>query len=87
MTARRWHHTAVTSVSESMAALGHLMLSYPEGAGHIWTAVNHRGVVYAFIEADGIHVPLIEGEEVVDSLTQAEALLEKFVMDEFGEVF
>ena len=55
------------------------------GPGYLWQRPADLCFVYAYEGADGIHVPLVDGEEIVATFQDAEKLIRKFVLDEFGE--
>ena len=55
------------------------------GSGYLWQRPADTCFVYAFDGAGGIHVPGVDGEEVVQTVDEATDLVRKFVLDEFGE--
>jgi hypothetical protein len=71
--------------------LGAAIAGHPEEfqgvEGYIWRSPTSRCFVYAFIEEDGIHVPLARDVQLVKTLEEAEELLAVFVRDEIGESF
>jgi hypothetical protein len=86
--ATRWLFTRAEDLKAEIHARGlGLSLSFEEvtGSGYLWQRPADLAFVYAYDGEDGIHVPLIDGEEIVATLEEAEELIRKFVLDEFGE--
>lgn len=55
------------------------------GSGYLWQRPASLCFVYAYDAEDGIHVPFLLGEKVVQTVEEATELIRKLVLDEFGE--
>jgi hypothetical protein len=86
--ATNWIYSRESALKSAIHARGlGLAFDFDEvpGSGYVWQRPADLCFVYAFDGAGGIHVPGATGEEVVASFEEAEALIRKFVLSEFGE--
>ncbi len=86
--ATNWIYSRESDLKAAIHARGlGLAFDFDEvpGSGYLWQRPASLCFVYAYDGAGGIHVPGADGEEVVASLEEAEELIRRFVLDEFGE--
>jgi hypothetical protein len=84
-----WKMEKHENLGEALARFGMTGLrpEFEGCAGYTWRSPHDTGLVYAFIQDDGIHVPIIEEEVVVQTVEEAEAILAVFVREEMGATF
>ncbi|MGB6497090.1 MAG: hypothetical protein WA853_20480 [Candidatus Acidiferrum sp.] len=86
--ATNWMYSRESDLKAAIHARGlGLAFDFDEvpGSGYLWQRPASLCFIYAYDCGDGIHVPGATGEEVVASFEEAEALIRKFVLSEFGE--
>lgn len=86
--ATKWIYSRERDLKAAIHARGlGLAFDFDEipGSGYLWQRPADTCFVYAFDGAGGIHVPGVDGEEVVQTIEEAAHLVREFVLSEFGE--